>query len=149
MVEMMSAITLPITLIVFFYLPFICPIDIIVLFISYICPPGGAGDEACLGGANVELELDELGQVVAVGVREQEEDQGEGVEHQDLVLQQPFQRVPDQLEAWRQLVALCDVGWQSEGNVLQIQMFQLVNGPTQYPTDEDQTTQQKYLLHMF
>ena len=86
----------------------------------------------------MELELDELGQVVAVGVREQKEDQGEGVEHQDLVLEQSLQRVPDQLEAWRQLVALCDVGWQSEGSVLQKQMFQLVNGPTQRPTAESQ-----------
>ena len=144
---MISAITLPITLVVVFYLPF----DIIFFFIYYICPPGGAGDQAGLGGADVELELDELGQVVAVGVREQEEDQGEGVEHQDLVLEQPLQRVPDQLEAWRQLVALGDVGWQSEGSVLQIQMFQLVNGPTQYhkPTDKHQTTQQKYLIHLF
>ena len=98
----------------------------------------------------MELELNELGQVVAVGVREQEEDQGEGVEHQDLVLEQPLQRVPDQLEAWRQLVALCDVGWQSGGgSVFQIQMFQLVNSPTQHPTDEDQKKQQKYLLKMF
>ena len=135
---MISAITLPITLVVVFYLPF----DIIFFFIYYICPPGGAGDQAGLGGADVELELDELGQVVAVGVREQEEDQGEGVEHQDLVLEQPFQRVPDQLETWCQLVALSDVGWQSGGgSVLPIQMFQLVNSPTQHPTDEDQTTQ--------
>ena len=118
----MSAITLPITLVVVSYLPFICPFYIIVLNISYICPPGGAGDQAGLGGADVELELDELGQVVAVGVREQEEDQGEGVEHQDLVLEQPLQRVPDQLEAWRQLVALCDVGWQSGGGSVQIQL---------------------------
>ena len=70
----------------------------------------------------MELELDELGQVVAVGVREQEEDQGEGVEHQDLVLEQPLQRVPDQLEAWGQLVALSDVGWQSGGGSVQIQL---------------------------
>ena len=122
MVEMISAITLPITLVVFFYLPFICPFYIFALNIYYICPPGGAGDQAGLGGADVELELDELGQVVAVGVREQEEDQGEGVEHQDLVLEQPLQRVPDQLEAWRQLVALCDVGWQSGGGSVQIQL---------------------------
>ena len=88
----------------------------------------------------MELELDELGQVVAVGVREQEEDQGEGVEHQDLVLEQPLQRVPDQLEAWGQLVALCDVGRQSEGSVLQMKMFQLVDGPTQHLTNKHQTT---------
>ena len=119
----MSAITLPITLLhSCFYLPFICPFNIIALFVYYICPPGGAGDQAGLGGADVELELDELGQVVAVGVREQEEDQGEGVEHQDLVLEQSLQRAPDQLEAWCQLVALCDVGWQSGVGSVQIQL---------------------------
>ena len=63
----------------------------------------------------MELELNELGQVVAVGMGEQEEDQGEGVEHEDLVLEKPLQGVADQLEAWRQLASFCSVGWQSGG----------------------------------
>ena len=64
----------------------------------------------------MELELYELCQVVAVGVGEQEEDQGEGVEHEDLVLEKPLEGVPDQLEAWRQLAFFCDVGRQSGGD---------------------------------
>ena len=67
----------------------------------------------------MELELYELCQVVAVGVGEQEEDQGEGVEHEDLVLEKPLEGVPDQLEAWRQLAFFCYVGRQSGSTVYQ------------------------------
>ena len=63
----------------------------------------------------MELELNELCQVVAVGVGEEEEDQGEGVKHEDLVLEKPLEGVADQLEAWRQLASFCRVGRQSSG----------------------------------
>ena len=65
----------------------------------------------------MELELNELCQVVAVGVGEQEEDQGEGVEHEDLVLEKPLKGVPDQLEAWLHLAFFCDIGGESGDGV--------------------------------
>ena len=64
---------------------------------------GRARHETRLGGTHMELELNKLCHVAAIGGGEEEEDHGEGVKHEDLVVEQSLQSVAHQFQTWFQL----------------------------------------------